>query len=212
MSAATDDRRDRDDTAAGEPGSGGDARSKMVAVPPPDLRAALRTARVDDAERSRAIADLQGIELARLEVLQARLAPVLAQVPEGVDLFDAALMPVPRPRLFIDMIGFVEMANDRRRYRLVQDRAEGRITLCESERVEVVTEAVTAYIARRLIEREKALASAGTSIPAPPAALFRSGILARAGRLALEYLGLAALVVLLWVFGQALYHWIRAHH
>lgn len=213
MSAATDDRRDRDDTAAGESGSGGDARPKMVASPP-DLRAAVRSARVDDAERSRAIADLQGIELARLEVLQARLAPVLAQVPEGVDLFDAALMPVPRPRLFIDMIGFVEMANDRRRYRLVQDRAEGRITLCESERVEVVAEAVTGYIARRLIEREKALASAGTAPLGPPAsgAARSRRVLAKAGRLALEYLGLAALVVLLWVFGQALYHWIRAHH
>lgn len=171
-------------------------------------------ARVDDAERSRAIADLQGIELARLEVLQARLGPVLAQVPEGIDLFDAALMPVPRPRLFIDMIGFVEMAHDRRRYRLVQDRPEGRTTLCESERVEVIAEAVTAYIARRLIEREKALASAGTMLAGPPGlrARSRSSLLAKAGRLVLEYLGLAALVVLLWVLGQALYHWVRAHH
>ncbi len=211
MSAANDDRRDRDGTPAGEPG-GGDAPPRTPHTP--DLRAAMRTARVDDAERSRAIADLQGIELARLEVLQARLVPVLAQVPEGVDLFDAALMPVPRPRLFIDMIGFVEMASDRRRYRLVQDRAEGRTTLCESERVEVIADAVTAYIARRLIEREKALASAGTARPGPPAAgpALPQGALARAGRIVLEYLGLAALVVLFWVFGQALYHWIRAHH
>lgn len=210
MSAANDDRRDRDETPPGEPGHG-DAPSRAPHTP--DLRAAMRTARVDDAERSRAIADLQGIELARLEVLQARLAPVLAQVPEGVDLFDAALMPVPRPRLFIDMIGFVEMASDRRRYRLVQDRAEGRTTLCESERVEVVADAVTAYIARRLIEREKALASAGMA-PGPAAGgpALPHGALARAGRLVLEYLGLASLVVLAWVFGQALYHWIRAHH
>ena len=209
MSAATDARRERGDI----PESGGDPPPKTPAVPAPDLRAAMRTARIDDAERSRAIADLQGIELARLEVLQARLAPVLAQVPEGVDLFDAALMPVPRPRLFIDMIGFVEMAHDRRRYRLVQDRPEGRTTLSESERVEEIAEAVTAYIARRLIEREKALASAGTPLAGPMTApVSRGGLLAKAGRLVLEYLGLAALVVLLWVLGQALYHWVRAHH
>lgn len=213
MSAATDDRRDRNEVPSGDPGSGDASPKAPVPLPAPDLRAALRTARVDDAERSRAIADLQGIELARLEVLQARLAPVLAQVPEGIDMFDAALMPVPRPRLFIDMIGFVEMAHDRRRYRLVQDRPEGRTTLSESERVEVIAEAVTAYIARRLIEREKALASAGTGPAGPLLARAASGgILARAGRLVLEYLGLAALVVLLWVLGQALYHWLRAHH
>ena len=86
-------------------------RGCHVAASRPDLRAALRTARAEDAERSRAVSDVRGVELARLEVLQARLDPVLAQVPDDIDMFDAALMPVPRPRLFIDMIGFVEMAH-----------------------------------------------------------------------------------------------------
>ncbi len=210
LSAAVDGPRDHVDEPSGnDPGSGGagiEPRSGPSA-PRPDLRAALRTARVEDAERSRAVADVHALELARLETLQEKLAPVLAQIPADVDLFDAALMPGLRPRLFIDMIGFVEMAHDRRRYRFVQDRRDGRVVLCESERHDVVVDAVTAYIARRLVEREKALASADGVPRASARAATAAPGLRRAGRLALEYLGIASLVVLLWVLGNALYQW-----
>jgi len=35
---------------------------------------------------------------------------VIDQAPKGVDLFDAGIAYGEQPRLFIDMIGFVEMA------------------------------------------------------------------------------------------------------
>src|SRR6185312_8581617 len=64
-----------------------------------------------------------------------------------------------RPRLFIDMIGFVEMAHDRRVYRFQQDTRHGRALIAQSDRVERMVEAIADYIARRLVERERALAS-----------------------------------------------------
>ena len=62
------------------------------------------------------------------------------------------------PRLFIDVIGFVEMSRDRRGYRFLQDTRHGRIVIAETDKVETMVEAITAYMAHRLIEREKALA------------------------------------------------------
>jgi hypothetical protein len=128
------------------------------------LAAALRRARIENAERSDVLADLRGAELTRLEILREHLEPVLAEVPVDCDLFDPGIMPGERPRLFIDMIAFVEMARDRRVYSFVQDTRAGRTIVAESDRIDTMVKAVTDYIARRLIEREKALATLG----APP--------------------------------------------
>ncbi|MBV8851581.1 MAG: hypothetical protein JOZ16_18555 [Methylobacteriaceae bacterium] len=133
--------------------------------PGTELKSALRRARIENAERSDVIAELRGAEVARLEILQEQLAPVLAQVPVDCDLFDVALVPSEHPRLFIDMIGFVEMGRDRRLYRFLQDTRHGRITLCESEQTDTTVDAVTNYIAQRLIEREQALAADARAIP-----------------------------------------------
>jgi hypothetical protein len=122
------------------------------------LKRAMRQARIDDAERSRVVFELRGAEIARLEMLRDELLPVIAEVPKDVDLFDVALVPSERPRLFVDMIAFVEMGRDRRAYRFLQDTRLGRVTIAESERLEPMVEAITDYIARRLIERDKALA------------------------------------------------------
>ena len=122
------------------------------------LKFALRRARIDEAERSEVIAELRGAEIARLEMLKDEVAPLIADIPRGADFFDFGLVPGDHPRLFIDMIGFVEMGRDRRSYNFVQDTRHGRVTLAESERIEPMVDAITNYVARRLIEREKALA------------------------------------------------------
>lgn len=125
----------------------------------PSLKNAMRRARIEDAERSDVVAELRGAELARLEMLAENLEPVYAQLPDDVDIFDAGVMPGERPRLFIDMIGFVEMGDDKRTYRFVQDTRHGRITVAESEKSDKIVDAITDYIARRMLERERALAS-----------------------------------------------------
>lgn len=123
-----------------------------------NLTSALRRARLANAERSDVLADLREAEVARLEILRDHLAPVLAQVPKDCDLFDVGLTHGERPRLFIDHVGFIEMGRDRRVYRFLQDTRHGRVTIGESDNVATVVEAITEYIAHRLIEREKALA------------------------------------------------------
>ncbi|WP_315855161.1 hypothetical protein [Chenggangzhangella methanolivorans] len=55
------------------------------------------------------------------------------------------------------MVTFVEMGRDRRTYRVMRDGRRGRICLAESAEVEPIVEAVTAYVARRLVERERLL-------------------------------------------------------
>ena len=127
------------------------------------LNAALRRARIEQADRADVVADLRGAELTRLDILREHLQPVFDELPAGCDTFDPGLAPGDRPRLFIDMVAFIEMGRDRRSYRFVQDSRAGRTVLSESERIEPTVRSVTDYIARRLIEREKAL----QTYPAP---------------------------------------------
>ena len=128
-------------------------------TPVPNLALAIRRARVETAQHSEALAEIRGGETARLEMIGEALTPVLAQVPATIDLFDTGLAPGEKPRYFVDMLGFVEMARDRRTFRFLQDTRHGRVTVMESDKPEDIVEAVTAYIARRLVEREQALAS-----------------------------------------------------
>ncbi len=128
-------------------------------APKPDLAAAVRRARVENAERAEAIADLREIEAGRLALLESALKSVVRQAPPGVDMFDLTLTHGERPRLFLDMVAFVDMGRDRRTYRFFQDTLHGRVLIAESQQADRIVAAVTNYVARRLVERERALAS-----------------------------------------------------
>lgn len=136
----------------------------------PDLAAAIRQARVENAERGEAIADLREIEMGRLALLESALKPIVAQAPPDVDMFDLALARGDHPRLFVDMIAFVDMAHDRRSYRFHQDTRNGRMLIAESQSVDAIAAAVANYVARRLIERERALASESRAAEKAPQA------------------------------------------
>ena len=155
---------DASDHVASRPSFAG--ASSRDAAKQSGLTAALRRARIENAERADVVTDLRGAELTRLEILREHLQPVFDEVPAGCDIFDPGIAPGDRPRLFIDMVAFVEMGRDRRAYRFMQDSRAGRTLLSESERIETTVRAVTDYIARRLIEREKAL----QTLPSPPQA------------------------------------------
>jgi hypothetical protein len=49
------------------------------------------------------------------------------------------------------------MGRDKRQYRFVQDTRYGRAVLAESHEIADIVKAVTRYVARRLVERERAL-------------------------------------------------------
>ena len=99
--------------------------------------------------------------MGRLALLETELKPVVRQAPPGVDLFDLTLSPGEHPRLFLDMVAFVEMGRDRRSYRFFQDTLHGRVLIAESQQIDRIVAAVTNYVARRLVERERALAAEG---------------------------------------------------
>lgn len=124
------------------------------------LRRALRRARLEAAEHSQAVADLRTAALARLDLLRERLHPVFRDLPRHADLFDPSLVPGDPPRLFVDLVAFVDMARDGRTYRLVRDTHAGRQVLAEEIDVGRIAGAVTDYVARRLVERERLLAGA----------------------------------------------------
>jgi hypothetical protein len=124
---------------------------------PTRLRDALRQARIEAADRTGVVVDLRDAEVARLEILNEALDPLFAQIPEPVDLFDRGISQGDTPRLWIDVVAHVVMGRDKRIYRFVQDTRFGRIVIAESHDVSAILDAVTDYVARRMVEREHAL-------------------------------------------------------
>jgi hypothetical protein len=130
------------------------------------LRDALRQARIEAADRTGVVVDLRDAEVARLEILNEALDPLFAQIPDQVDLFDRGISQGDTPRLWIDVVAHVVMGRDKRIYRFVQDSRFGRIVVAESHDAAKIVDAVTDYVARRMIEREHALVATPMVEPA----------------------------------------------
>lgn len=135
-----------------------EAEKAETPAAPNSLKDAVREARIEAAERSAVVVDLRDAEVARLELLNEALDPVFADVPNEVDLFDRGVSKGDVPRLWVDVIAHVAMGRDKRQYRFVQDTRYGRAVLAESYEVADIVASVTRYVARRLIERDRALA------------------------------------------------------
>jgi hypothetical protein len=139
---------------------------------PVRLRDALRQARIEAADRTGVVVDLRDAEVARLEILNEALDPLFAQIPDSIDLFDRGVSQGETPRLWIDVVTHIVMGRDKRIYRFVQDTRFGRIVLADSHDVETIVNAVTDYVARRMIEREHAMVA--TPIPEPEVAVIEN--------------------------------------
>ncbi len=137
--------------------------AEQVPEEPRPLRDALRQARIESAERTGVILEMRDAEIARLEILNDALDPVFADVPSDLDLFDRAISRGDLPRLWIDSVAHVAMGRDKHIYRFVQDSRYGRKVIAESPDVNEIARAVTTYLARRIVERELALAGGGSS-------------------------------------------------
>ena len=167
---------------------------------PTRLRDALRQARIEAADRTGVVVELRDAEVARLEILNEALDPLFAEVPEQIDLFDRGVSQGETPRLWIDVVAHVVMGRDKRIYRFVQDTRFGRIVIAESHDVPVIVDAVTGYVARRMIEREHAMIVTPVDEPAVEKKPRRRGF----GAFVLGFvLGAVAL------FGLALYAALR---
>jgi hypothetical protein len=137
------------------------ADGAQAADEPQRLKAAIREARIESAERTGVVVELRDAELARLELLNEALDPVFKEIPADIDLFDQGLSRGETPRLWIDAVAFVEMGRDKRHYRFLQDTRYGRKILSQSPEIGETSGAVTRYLARRLVERERALRNDG---------------------------------------------------
>lgn len=148
--------------------------SPQDASKPLRLRDALRQARIEAADKTGVVVDLRDAEVARLEILNEALDPLFAEIPNPIDLFDRGISQGDPPRLWVDVIAHVQMGRDKRTYRFVQDTRFGRTVLAESTDVQTMVKSVADYIARRMVEREQALAaglrplSAGVAAVAKP--------------------------------------------
>jgi hypothetical protein len=154
------------------------------------LRSAVREARIEAAERSAVVVDLRDAEAARLEMLNDAIDPVFKEIPpEHLDLFDRGLTQGTVPRLWLDNVAHVTMGHDKRTYRLLVDTQYGRRVLAESTDIPPLVEAITRYVARRLVAREQGLA----------ASLDQAGSRLRVGAIPAFVIGVLAGVALLFL-------------
>jgi hypothetical protein len=133
------------------------SQAPAEAGPASPLKEAVHQARVEAAERTSVVVDLRDAELARLELLNEALDPLFADIPLDVDLFDRGISRGETPRLWIDAVAHVAMGRDKRAYRFLHDTRVGRRVLTESHEIADIVQAVTDYVARRIVERQRAL-------------------------------------------------------
>lgn len=141
-----------------------EAEPAAAPAPPGPLAATVQKVRIEMAEQSAVVVDLRDAELARLELLNEALEPRFNEIPPGIDMFDRGISRGDNPRLWIDMVAHVHMGRDKRRYRFVQDTRYGRKLLADSNDVKAMVDAITHYIAARLVERERALVDTATPL------------------------------------------------
>jgi hypothetical protein len=125
--------------------------------PRPSLQEAMRRLRLVTAEKSDVLAELREAERLRLELLSEALESLRTDLVMDHDQFPLALSGGETPRFWIDATTHVQMARDRRTYRMVKDTKLGRTTLAETATLSTVAHAVTDYIAERMVLREQAL-------------------------------------------------------
>jgi hypothetical protein len=118
------------------------------------LADAVREVKNDSADRGDVVVELREASRMRLDMLAAEVAPIFAEVPADVDLFDFTISSGLQPRLWIDAISHVAMGRDRRTYRFVKDTRVGRVVLAESANIEPVADQIARYVAERIVERQ----------------------------------------------------------
>lgn len=119
------------------------------------LKTAIRQAKTAQADRLDSISDIRETDIVRLELLLQDLQPVFDAVPAADEQWDFCLSKGMQPRLWLDASAFIMIARNRRSYRFVRDTRLGRIVLSENKDIKVISDAVTRYIASRILERER---------------------------------------------------------
>ncbi|MDF1609723.1 hypothetical protein PZ897_16165 [Hoeflea sp. YIM 152468] len=118
----------------------------------------VREVKIATADRTDVVVDMRDADRARLELLAEELQPVIAEIEPSDDRFDFGVSTGLQPRLWIDAVSHVHMGHDRRVFRFVRDTRLGRKVLSDTSDMAATADAVSRYIAERVIERERILA------------------------------------------------------
>lgn len=122
-----------------------------------DLAKAMDRVKTDLADRGDVVAEMKQAAHTKLELLAKDLQPVFKGLPKDSDQFEFALTNGENARLWIDMTSFVRMGRDRRVYEFIKDTRLGRTILLSGTDKAKIGEAVTNYVAERVLERERAI-------------------------------------------------------
>lgn len=117
----------------------------------------VREVKVAAAERDDVVVEMRDADRARLELLAQELQPIINDIPVDDDQFDFALSSGLQPRFWVDAVAHVHMGRDRRTYRFVRDTRLGRSLISETPDMGRTADAVSRYIAERLIQRQRLL-------------------------------------------------------
>lgn len=178
-------------------------------LPPRRLSDAIRQAKNAAADRDDVVVDMREASRTRLELLAAELESVIAEVPADDPLFDFAISSGLQPRLWIDATAHVAMGRDRRAYRFVRDTRLGRTVIAETHDIKQAADAVTRYVAERIVERERLIAGGPEPVMKTDAAA-AEGTTAAEGHDTLKGFGyvifgaVAAAAILAWMFRDKL--------
>lgn len=132
-----------------------DLDAKEIEAKVHDLAEAMDRMKGAQASRDDVVVDMKRSQRARLELLAKNLQPVFDKVPDDNEQFEFALTNGEPPRLWIDMTTHVRMGRDRRQYELVKATRMGRVILDTSDDLDRAAQAVTDYVAERMLERER---------------------------------------------------------
>lgn len=132
-----------------------DELSEESGATPRKLANAMRAVKIAAADRADVTTETSEAERARLELLVQELQPVFDDVPLDDPQWDFVLSSGLQPRLWIDATAHVMMGRDRRTYRFVRDTRLGRLVVAESTNSGKIADAVTFYIAERMVERAR---------------------------------------------------------
>lgn len=121
------------------------------------LSDAIRDVKNSMADRDDVVVELREAERARLEILAQELGSVIADGQAQHPALEFAISAGAQPRFWIDAVAHVSMGRDKRTYRFVRDTRLGRVVLAESTDAKPVADAVTRYVAERIVERQREL-------------------------------------------------------
>ncbi len=133
----------------------GTSRPGEGAIPTRSLKDAIAIVKNREADNTDVVVEMKEAEQARLGLLANEIRPLLDQIDVTDQRFDFGITRGERPRLWIDATSFVCMAQDKRNYRFLKDTRMGRVVMSQSADINVTADAVSDYVAERVLERER---------------------------------------------------------